>query len=649
MTFLSEQARLYKKPWDDLLSECVTEGLISSEVDTLVEHTMAMPVSTLQEQVKLLSSISNYHWWASLDVFGKQKSSTTIQYSQHLLFSPVRKRKHLGSSPRNILMTNLLHLQSSKIRDPVYLSGAEYKFANNLMFLANYDRGVEQSVLFTKEQEPPSNCTCDGWDEDGPPFKKRRYASRVKVLSAATDLLLQEAGIAGDGGVHVVKNDASQRDLFSLFSESIHSSGFVQWRSHSAEKNVVIMNDYSDSTGVMKPLDYVHVTACKTESAELQIWCTCKIYQHMQAKALQKDQVREDVDTVLPANFTCMHCRFYSTYLVDIQDNLFREDFVNKLHAKVKQTEEAMNLPLVVLGEVFPHAATKFSALGETSFSVVNMSFTSSGCVVACQSGSCQSLNKSHTYSRRRLPRDLSLDGINKKGMCDHLLTVCKSKDLLAVLFPHYFNSELTSADETDEFDYFGAAGESVSDPVVNPDDWGIRNKVLSTVSFNVNEGKWECTAHSDLPTKDSRDHPDLVRSTEQRLKYFSGKLTPEGYRVGPSQSSVPAASETERPTCECGHYITQVLTRKTLVYTRQVSQFVPQFNPIVPAFMPVYFDRITGIVPSISCHNRKIRAIIHAKLSFNRESCSVKSVSLTVLLVISCGSLGQRKTVCSS
>ena len=576
-TFLSTQAEPQKDNFDSLLTEYVKSGLVTEVDNTLVEHIIGMPVETLQEQVQVLSSISNYHWWASLDGFGNLKSSTSYpRYTQHMLFSS--GTRYMPASPRNILMFCIPYLRSSHMIEPEQSSGAELRMVHNIMYLVNHDQGQVDTVLYNRPPQQPSTLypTNDTFEQDdGPVFKKRKYASRSKVLSEAADVLLQEAGVANVEGLGTVRNVASQRSLFELFSENLHSNGYVKWRSHSEDKNVVIMNDYSDKTGVMKPLDYVHVTASRTDSGELHIRCTCKIYQHMQDKALLKEQsLDEEVDTVLPLNFTCMHCRFYATYLVDIQDNLYSADSINRLHAKVKQSEEEMNKPVVVLGEVSPYAATKFSVLGEDSYSIIHMSFPFSGCVTSCQSGTCQALF-SHFY-RRKIPRNICLETLSQYKMCDHLLTLCQEKELLEVLFPDYFKSNNpTPGDNADNADNLDASDEP-DGPVpppedVNIDDFGMRDRDPGVISFDPHEGKWTSTSYSYLKTKDDRYDPDLVRSTEQRMKYFCGDLTPEGYRKGPSMSAIPPSSDEQPAKCECGCDFTEILNRKTLVYCRQV------------------------------------------------------------------------------
>ena len=536
-------------------------------------------------------------------------------------------------------------LTSAQMVPPDFISPNQERFVHNIMHLVRYDQGEEASVLFQRHtQHPPSSPPPTNDEvEGGPPIRRRRYASRAKVLSAVPEVLMQEAGIARADGLQALENAVSERGLFQYFSDSMLSDGFVQWRKHSEEQNVVIMNDYSTETGVLKPLDYVHVTACETESGEMQIKCTCKFYQLMQSRALQRANLQEDVDTVLPTNFTCMHCRFYAQHLVPLQNHLFSQDSINRLHDKVKQTEEAMNYPLTLLGEASPHGTTKFSACGGDGYSIINLSFTSSGCIASCQSGTCQA-KYSHTY-RRKIPKYIPLDSLSQDGMCDHLFTVFQNKPVLDVLFPAHFQSDPTPGDDrSDDEEDLGPAPDA---DLVNPDDFGIRNREPGTISFDAHEGKWQSTSHSTLKTKDDRFDPDLVRAAEKRLKFLAGDLTPQGYRVGPSVTSLPPPVDNVPSRCECGQSFIEILTRKTLIYTRQVGSHSCQSIDSCQYSCRIYpFNLFPAFRNRANIRANAICICYKFVPLFYREFCSVKSKSPNVQMATLYDMFGMRQIV---
>ncbi len=563
--------------WDKLLTDFVLQGQ-ESMGETLVDHVLEMPLSTLQEQFKLLSSISNYHWWASLDSFGKVKSSkSNPKYHQHMLFFPGH-RKGLPVSPRNLLMHGIPHLPSHVMPDLAHCTDMQKRFVMNLMQLVKYDQEIEVAILFKKASStntlspPPTN------DDHGmgPPQKKRRYAFR-EVTANPEDLL---EGASGDG-LQAVGSSVPQRTMFTSFSEELHCrDSVVQWRMHSEDRDIVILNDYSPSSGQLKPLDYVHVTACKTDSEQVQIKCTCRIYQHMHGKALRKAQMEDGSNTVLAASFTCMHCRFYSTYLQEFSSLFLSQDCVNKLHEKVRQTEIEVNAPVVLLGESNPSTTTKLSVAGcqTDTVALVHIHFTPSGCFAKCQDGVCQTL-----YStKKRVPAGISLRDLEKGQMCDHIFTLFHNQDVLEELFPDYFNpSDPTSSAVNEEADL----AEVPDIDIVNQDDVGIRNKLSDNLAFNLSEGLWECPSYSHYKPKMDRFDPDLVSNTQTRLMFSAGPLNSKGRHSGPVLSPLLVPTDgSDQVVCAwrgCEATYTDLVERVVTVYCRQVS-IRDDFKPIV-------------------------------------------------------------------
>ncbi len=541
-----------------------------SEGETLVNHVLDMSTQTLQDQVKLLGSVSNYHWWASLDSSGNLKSSTNQpKYLQHLLFHP-GNRKNLPASPRNLLMYLLPHVRSEQMPGIDIATDFQRKLVFNIMALVKYDLELEVEILHSKHKgpAPPTSPPPTNVDEVmGPPLKRRRYAYRE--VSAAPEVLLEDSDLASGGGRCAVTSSVPQRNMFTSFSEALHSiHGKVLWRKHWQDEHVVVLNDYCPHSGQLKPLDFVHVTATDTDSDEVQVKCTCRIYQYMHGRALHKEHLEEGVDTVLASNFTCMHCRFYSKFLQQIQPLVGRsQECVNKLHEKVKQSEIELNAPVVLLGEANPATTTKLSVIGVDSLSVVHIHFTNTGCFATCQDGRCQTLHK----PRKRVPTGISLRDLDKGQMCEHLHTLFHNQDVLEGLFPAYFNSEDPNpgagAEESDIAD--------VPEPeVVNQDDIWIRNKTSDNISFNVNEGTWQCHAHSHYQPLLDRHDPDLVSNTKTRHLYCNGAVNHRGHYLGPSLSPDMSVEEGEpdRTCVACGAQFTSVDERPVLVYARSVS-----------------------------------------------------------------------------
>ncbi len=560
--------------WDDMLTNYVLSGHVS-EGESLVYHVMDMPKHGLQEKVKLLGSISNFHWWASFDLnCTQQKSTSAARYHQHLLFFPGENRKYQPTSPRNMLMSALPYLPCEDMLDDRQLYGYAKSFSFNLMLLVKYD--LEQEVEIVKKRQhltSPSSPLPTNEVSDEPAPKRRKYASRV--ISAGPEVLLEEVGLASVDGDSVLKNAVSERSLFDLFSLSMHSEdGFFQWRMHLEDEDIVVMNDYCPTSGKLKPLDYVHVKAALTDSAELQIKCTCKIYQYLQGHALQEAQLQEDVETVLDPKFTCMHCRFYKTYLQPIQGSLRNQDPVSALHEKLLKTDAEINCPVLLLGEAAPGATTKLSVAGPDSVSLVHIHFTASGCMAKCMDGLCYA----QYHVKKRIPRATSLREIPQGQMCDHLYTLLHNNDCLERYFPHYFNSSDQTLDNTEQnLDH--PVGPDSEPDVINIDDIGASRKTSGNISFNIHEGKWECNSHSSYTPTDNRYDPDLVRNTKARLNCFEAEASVSGHFKGPDLHPPVFDDDGQLNPCECGAVLEHSLSREVLVYTRQVTivQFAKQ------------------------------------------------------------------------
>ena len=545
--------------FDKKLGNYVISGDLPSSGDTMVKHVLEMPVQTLQDQVDVFSSISNFHWWEFITQNGTAKApSSGPGYPDHLIANPAAKA--VPSSPRNMLMHFLPKLTGGDMpcHIPREKMDSELRFMENLFKLLGYDNGLIDSILSNPNAPPtgPADPTNEIPPDEtpAPAPKKRRYTTRV--LTADPDDLLEDINLAGG----LVQSSVSQRTLFELFSEELISDGTIQWRSQSEDENVVVMNDYNhSSSGQMKPLDFIHVTSFVNDG-QVHYKCTCATYKNMHGKALQ--QVDMDLgETVLPTNFTCMHCRFYATYLKTLEVSLQSQDTLSRVHQKIQQSVGELNSPISVVGCVCPSTTTKFSVFGEGNYSFVHLHFPNNDCHVKCMNGSCSA--KYHIKSR--VPRGISLRDMPTGKMCPHLSTLLSNHDMLEELFPVYFKRNNPTLDDAEA----GPSGDVIDPEVMNIDDLVIKDFDPGVISFNVNEGKWECTSYSTHTPKNNRQDPELIASTQERMKHLSGDLDNNGLYKGPDLCS-------HRSECiECGERFSEesdARIKSVTVYARYVS-----------------------------------------------------------------------------
>ena len=454
-----------------------------------MEHIPEMRRVTLCDQMALLGSISNFHWWDYVKVTSSVRSSAkpTVHFSSHLLYSPEEKENdeghiiadHAPTSPRNRLMYFIpscdLHGQT------IHLT---------LCKLLGNDQG-DESIFRETEFDPQLKVM--------PPRKKRKHAARVLRL----DRVQLSAQLEVDFN-SILSYTNPNRRLYSIFREQLITEGVIQWRLHGDDMDIVVMSDYDSSKGDMLPSSYVHVTSTQSEETddEYLMKCTCMSYDLLQKAALNQISLPPGQEGFLEQNITCMHCRFFRENLLDCFDVLGERDAcLSLIDKKIEDSLQSMDEPVVLLGDVLPHLTTKFSVKGEDQYSVVTISFSQGLCFAKCLQSSCAA----HFRNKKKFPKTVSLE--KQDQMCPHLKTLFEGIDLVRDLFPDYFQT--TDADQD-------TGGEAVMGEVVNYEDAQIRPK--DTPVFNVESGLWSYEAISTHKPRQSHD-AELIRYQKSRHK----------------------------------------------------------------------------------------------------------------------------------
>ena len=531
----------------------------------MLQGILSSQTGTLRQQVETLGSVSNYHWWTPPVYYGGVKQCSKVGNKLKLFskFDLVDSLDGSGrptkypASPRNKLMYFMLY------------PGHPDRLMECIIFSVKHDRDEEHSVLPPTSTPGPKRSTSvgDSSSKGQPAAKKRRYATRV-IGGTPQDLLPDAAPECG-GPKDPVESCAPARTYFTSFSEQLTTSGLIQWRKHSSEEDVIVMSDYSSTSGKLQPLDFVHVTVTFGGPDTVYVKCTCRIYQYMQGAALKRIRLLANEHAILDEKFTCMHCRFYREFLLPIQDKIHSQDStVHGLALKVKQSLGISNPPVVLLGDSFPNSTTKLSVSGVPDFSLVHIHFTPNGCFAKCQSGLCQTLH----HSRKKVPKGISFEDLNSQGgLCSHLKTLFENIDVLHQIFPSFFQSADDALGDTDQ-DW---QPDPPAQEEINLDDLECRDFDSGFISFNVNEGVWECKSFSQYKPTEERFDPGLVKATFQRLSCLQGELV-DGMYKGPELSTSPFHSDGELKTCPCGSTydpnFARFTVRKAKVYSRQAS-----------------------------------------------------------------------------
>lgn len=483
---------------DEALTEYVTTGVMPTEgqVETMVKHLPTMPRRTSKEQLLLLSTISNYHWWDYVRVSGSKhcgKTAPSVRQGQQVLYDPnaeandnmVCIRSHLPTSPRNRLMYFVtcpnMYVKTMK---------------NTITKLLNCDlseTNVMPDLLYSSDEDVE------------PPPKRRKQGARL--------LTVQKKDLSDSVGVNLEKllNSAeTNRDLYKCFSEQLVTDGAIQWRSHDDDMDIVVMSDYNPDTGYLKPSSYVHVTSKTDNTGEVLLKCTCAIYQMIKRSAKkavnvpepQFEQIENLEEEVLDSVFSCMHCRFFREHLAQCFESFSQHP--NSLTAPEKLVKESLAFmaePVILLGDVIPNTTTKFSVKGHGSYSLVHISFSQGVCFSKC----CQGICCAQMRNKKKIPKVVSLEDSDK--LCSHLNTFFCNINVLKDYFPNFF--EDSSSDSG-----FEESEERVQAQVpeqVNIDNAHLAKTVTDTSDFDTETGLWKCKALSRHKPKDMLDE-ELIR-----------------------------------------------------------------------------------------------------------------------------------------
>ena len=465
-----------KKAMDEALAHFILHGThVNNDVSYLLQLP-SMPKDTIREEVILLSSLPNYHWWQYVKVVGGVCNKPTVRFTSHVLFCPDEQERDDGTittrfvptSPRNRLMY-------------FTTSGNHDTFLSTVQQLIAVEMGKQPMLVGEENAEVV----------EAPPRKKRRHAG-AKLLKLNKVSLSEELGLDLDTELNC--QDENRR-LFSKFAEQIASDGVIQWRQHSEESDVVVLNDYDPSTGSLMPSSFVHVSATKAEDGELLVHCTCETYNMIQKALVQKYHLLPGSDSLLDVSNTCMHSRFYKEHLLSFWDLVGSTATLNQVHGKVQFSLDDMDPEVLLLGQVIPAGVTKFSVRGEgESFSQVTISFRMGQCWARCWLGVCSA----QARNKKKIPKTIPLQ--NTSELCTHLDVFHRHLERIKELFPEHFSG----VGEAEEPHVLAEDGGNVEDQGLPPQQPCV---------FDRETGLWNYPSFSQHQPREMFD-PELIRYT---------------------------------------------------------------------------------------------------------------------------------------
>ena len=562
---------------DEAFGAYIHQKIEINEEPSCIHHITTLPHTSKKQQFILLSTISNYHWYnlpslkASTCSSKSKSTHTSILYSQHILHDPTCEmneeglfiRQYIPVSPRNRVM---------------YLT-------------ANCQDGLYHTVKeclkeLTTLHEVPTEVN-DPPTEEGPPRKKvRKQANRVVSVTARDIFRLVGADMNSQ------LNCASQQHtLYTKFSEKLVTDGIIKWRQHTNEIDVCIMSDYNP-TGHLLPQSFVHVYAMKCENAQPIFRCTCQIYNLIERAANQDTSLSPDEHNVPDDSLTCMHCRFFNHHLMNAYEKLQHQNTnLSTALSMVQQSLQYMNDEILLLGNVLPHATTKYSVKGNTeSYSIVHINFHQGKCYAKCTEGMCCAA----MHNKSRIPKTMPLSSTEK--LCIHMNTFNKRIEYIKSFFLEFFNGDDTNESTPSVHDH----------EEINTQDIDIGTKL--TGKFNVESGLWDYQALSHHKPSQMMD-TKLILNTEERNKYITSTNINDSTGLYGSFEMKPAFVNPDGTAidCQCG------------------SQFSAQ-SPILFQGSGILYTRMGAIQThyyNVSCHANE------CILSFTEEAEKKKHIPL--------------------
>ena len=493
-----------------------------------------MPHHSEKEQVKLLSSISNYHWLQTPAIISdKMSKDTTSRVDGQMLYYPRHDEQYLETN----MYQAQNHIPTSPCLRLLYLT-------TNL----GYEDAKMQFVCHLLRSDcPEAHQYNDNENEQEVPRPHKRRKQSHRIISISPENLSEASGLQ----LEELLNSASKHHtLYTKFQEDMLTEGIINWRlNDEQEGNICVMNDYNRFTGSFIPNNYVHVKCVKISDTETAIRCSCNMYSYIQMSNHHEVPLWPEEEYLHPT-LTCMHCRFYKEHLVNAYEKICNSTTtLTRSLAMVKESLQYMNQPIQLLGNVIKRGTTKFSVKGKDLYSIVHISFYLGKCMTTCLDGICATLYKTH----KKVPKRISIS--NQSKCCSHLNTMCDNIEYVWSFFPHYF--------EQNTDDIADVAPVPPQEDVNNEDE---NINVHESGIFNKETGLWNFKALSQHKPFDNMMDPGLIFATQERNDIVTSTNLDVNTGVYKELHLKPSING---KLCTCGDpYVEEVYAGTSIIYS---------------------------------------------------------------------------------
>ena len=262
-----------------------TEGLVEKLRSLNFLSPLQPPVSWNQ-QLKFISSISNFHKW----------QHDKINYSQWLSHY-TRDQKYKPASLRIQILFNFRDGNLKTVHDTC----AKYLNLEQEVRQSSFQRGG--SVVSTMIGSEDVEITH--------PVPKRQRVNTRKTLTMST----LHSKITTFDPWFTSRNLAQNTSPFDSFKFAMIENGNMFWRRSSANIDIFTMNDVSMTTGLFQGDCFVHLTRVSIEG-EFELLCSCSMYATlMQVASISVSDV--EFDEMDLQNINYCHMKLLNELVVD--------------------------------------------------------------------------------------------------------------------------------------------------------------------------------------------------------------------------------------------------------------------------------------------------------------------------------------------
>lgn len=300
-TYLSSLMKQDEKEWNERLNEeWFTESQCYEQDDVdpkCVEHLRLVTKAireghlttlTKRQQVQCLASLSNWHWWKCLQQNGKVLTYIPhVNTFQHLSWNPSHEdpdklTSHYATSVRNQAIYFIRQHATGSKRSAILCQLVKEALGQD-GYLDNHPCVPDHSYITSADA-----------NEVPEPKPKRRRKCRPRYQPLTRQHHIESNLIDADQVLDSAEKFSTiyQRYVHALTSNSRWvvepeesqdcRRSTIWWRYHSSTKDVFILLDTDEFSGVALPTSYVHVEIEDDENGHKSVICSCKTYMYHQ-------------------------------------------------------------------------------------------------------------------------------------------------------------------------------------------------------------------------------------------------------------------------------------------------------------------------------------------------------------------------------